>query len=57
LLDGPNALEAGRIMERREFAQFSYHALHLRRYSHRSRVPPATMNNAVPDSVNIFGSK
>src|SRR5208337_1655270 len=53
LLDGLNALEAGRVVQRGQFAQFVDGALDLGRNPCRGGKPPATVNHAVPDRVNV----
>ena len=53
LLDGQNPLQAGRIIKRRQFAQFTDGALDLGRNPHRGGKAPASVNHAVPDCVNF----
>ena len=52
--NGANALQAGRVVQRCQFAQFADGTLDLGRNPYRGGKPPASVNHAVPDRVNAL---
>src|SRR5712672_1948263 len=55
-LDCSNALQAGRIVQRREFGQFTDRLLNLRGDPHRGSVTIAAVNNSMADNIYVIDS-